>query len=98
MRRRRRAFSMFAAASALGCIFIAGLWARCYWRADQINGATSDHGLCIASANGVLAIMGGPIYKGPEAMEVPPQWSYGSYPAQPGDMVKCQVPLAKYHR
>jgi hypothetical protein len=98
---RRKLFNIAAGASLALFAASAALWVRGHWQCDQVNWFSEKYGVNLSSANSVFAVMFGPNYKGPNAMG-PFQngWRYKHYPAQNAgqEMVRCQIPIAKYRR
>jgi hypothetical protein len=98
---RRRLFNLAAGLSLAVFAATVILWIRGNSHCDQVNLFSESHGLCVASANSVIAVMFGPNYKGIDAM--PPfdhGWRYQHYSAQTNGrkQYRGQIPLAKYRR
>jgi hypothetical protein len=98
---QRKLFNVLAVVSLLLCVATVAFWIRGQWQCDQVNWFSDNYCANFSSANSVIVMMIGPNYRGPYAM--PPignGWRYMHYPAQTSgqEVVRCQIPLAKYHR
>jgi hypothetical protein len=98
---KRRVFNILTLLSLAVFVATLILWIRGHWQCDQLNWFNEYRGAGIASANSVIMMTFRPGYTGPDAM--PPLktgWRYTHYPAQRAgqEMVRCQIPIAKYHR
>jgi hypothetical protein len=95
---RRRLLNLLTALSLLLCVAVAALWVRSYWRYDQVNWFSADSGLCLASGDGILAVMFGPNYNGAGAVAWPRGWRYRNYAALGAQGLPGQVQIASYHQ
>jgi hypothetical protein len=95
---KRRLLNLLTALSLLLFAAAVVLWVRSYWRYDQVNWFSADNGLCLASGDGVFAVMFGPNYKGPGAVQWPPGWRYRNYAALGPDGLPGQIQIASHRR
>jgi hypothetical protein len=65
---KRRLFNVTAAVSLALGVATGVLWARSYWRYDQIHWSSSAHNFTAVSGEGVLRVTFGPVYRGPNVM------------------------------
>jgi hypothetical protein len=95
---KRRLLNLLTAGSLLLCVAVCVLWVRSYWRYDQVNRFGADHVLELSSGDGVFAVMYGPTYKGPGAVQWPTSWRYRNYKALGKNGLPGQMAIASHRR
>jgi hypothetical protein len=97
---KRRLFNVLAAGSLVLCVATLSLWVRGNWQCDHVRWFSANYGVSFASANSVMMLTIGPNYKGTDALPLESGWRYTHYSAHDAgqQMVRCQIPIAEYHR
>jgi hypothetical protein len=96
-RMKRRLLNAMAGVSLVSCVAFAALWMRSYRSYDDVKWFGTNYGMVACSGDGIVALMFGPIFHGPNAMQIAPGWRYNTYAHAQGDL-RGQISIAAYHR